>query len=67
VPIQIETPLIQMSKADIVRLAIEVHAPLELTWSCYADGESPCGHCDSCQLRAKGFAEAGCVDPALDA
>lgn len=65
VPMRIETPLIALSKADIVRLAVDVRAPLELTWSCYADGERPCGRCDSCQLRAKGFAEAGVLDPTL--
>lgn len=62
---RIETPLIDKTKADIVRLAIALHAPLELTWSCYAQGPRPCGECDSCRLRAKGFAEAGIEDPAL--
>lgn len=65
VSIQISTPLIEMSKADIVRLGVEVGAPLERTWSCYRAGPAPCGACDSCVLRAKGFAEAGVVDPAL--
>lgn len=62
---QVETPLIALTKADIVRLALEAGAPLADTWSCYAGGAAPCGHCDSCLLRAKGFAEAGQVDPAL--
>jgi 7-cyano-7-deazaguanine synthase len=65
VPIEIETPLIEKSKADIVRLAIEIGAPLVHTWSCYGAGPEPCGQCDSCVLRAKGFAEAGANDPAL--
>jgi 7-cyano-7-deazaguanine synthase len=65
VTIQIETPLIAMSKAEIVRAAIGAGAPLEHTWSCYAGGDAPCGRCDSCLLRAKGFAEAGVSDPAL--
>jgi 7-cyano-7-deazaguanine synthase len=65
VTIQIETPLIAMSKAEIVRAAVEAEAPLEHTWSCYAGGDAPCGRCDSCLLRAKGFAEAGVTDPAL--
>ena len=65
VPFRIETPLIDRTKADIVRLGVEVGAPLGLTWSCYAGGERPCGRCDSCRLRAKGFAEAGLPDPAL--
>jgi 7-cyano-7-deazaguanine synthase len=64
---RIHTPLASMTKADIVRAAIEVQAPLALTWSCYdptPEGR-PCGLCDSCRLRAKGFAEAGVTDPAL--
>ena len=63
---RIETPLIDMTKAEIVSLATELDAPLHLTWSCYAEGPRPCGECDSCLLRAKGFAEAGADDPALD-
>jgi 7-cyano-7-deazaguanine synthase len=64
-PVDILTPLIDLSKADIVRLGVEVGAPLELTWSCYLGGDRPCGECDACRLRAKGFAEAGVDDPAL--
>jgi len=67
VPFRVETPLISMSKAEIVRQAAAAGAPLALTWSCYAGGERPCGRCDSCLLRAKGFAEAGLPDPALAA
>jgi len=62
---QIHSPLIEMSKADIVRKAIELGVDLSLTHSCYdpsATGAA-CGKCDSCVLRAKGFAEAGAVDP----
>ncbi|MBI4051699.1 MAG: 7-cyano-7-deazaguanine synthase QueC [Elusimicrobia bacterium] len=66
VRIAILTPLIKMTKAQIVRLATELRVPLELTWSCYAGGERPCGKCDSCKLRAKGFEEAGVSDPALE-
>lgn len=58
-------PLLRLSKAGIVELARKVKAPIELTWSCYAGGGRPCGRCDSCKLRAKGFAEAGVVDEAL--
>jgi 7-cyano-7-deazaguanine synthase len=65
VAIQIETPLIALSKAEIVRAAVAAGAPLEHTWSCYAGGDEPCGRCDSCLLRAKGFAEACVSDPAL--
>ena len=67
VPITIATPLIEMTKADIVRLAIELGAPVEHTWSCYGTGPDPCGRCDSCLLRQKGFTEAGVADPALAA
>ena len=61
----ITTPLIAMSKADIVRLALKLNAPIDITWSCYAGGETPCGRCDSCLLRAKGFEEASFTDPAV--
>lgn len=64
---RVHTPLSAMTKADIVRAAIAADAPIELTWSCYdpTPAGSPCGQCDSCRLRAKGFAEAGVTDPAL--
>ncbi len=65
VRIQVETPIIEMTKADIVRMALELDVPLEKTWSCYKGGDRPCGECDSCILRARGFAEAGVPDPAL--
>lgn len=64
---RVHAPLASMSKADIVRAAAAVDAPLALTWSCYdpTPAGKPCGECDSCRLRAKGFAEAGVADPAL--
>ena len=65
VPLQIEIPIIEMSKTDIVRLAMVLEAPLELTWSCYQGGEIPCGRCDSWILRASGFRTAGYPDPAV--
>ena len=65
IPIRVETPIIEMSKAEIVRMAVELNAPLELTWSCYQGNPKPCGSCDSCILRAKGFSEAGVDDPLL--
>ncbi|MCI4371533.1 MAG: 7-cyano-7-deazaguanine synthase QueC [Thermoplasmata archaeon] len=61
--IEIRTPLIRMSKADIVRKGQELDVPWELTWSCYLGGGKACGACDSCQLRLKGFREAGVKDP----
>jgi len=64
-PVDVRTPLIDLTKADIVRLGVEVAAPLELTWSCYLGSDRPCRECDACRLRAKGFAEAGVDDPAL--
>jgi 7-cyano-7-deazaguanine synthase len=63
--IRIHTPLIHMSKADIVRRAVALGVDLSLTHSCYdpsPEGRA-CGHCDSCLLRQKGFQEAGVVDP----
>ena len=64
-PIKIETPLIAMTKAEIVSLALVEKAPIERTWSCYRGGARPCGECDSCILRAKGFREANVDDPSL--
>ncbi len=64
-PIAIRTPLIERTKAEIVRLGVDLDAPLHLTWSCYRGGTMPCGSCDACVLRAAGFAAAGVADPAL--
>ncbi len=61
--IEIRTPLIAMSKADIVRKGEELGVPWALTWSCYRGEDKACGVCDSCQLRLKGFREAGVKDP----
>ncbi len=61
--IEIRTPLIEMSKADIVRQGEELGVPWALTWSCYQGEDKACGVCDSCQLRLKGFREAGVKDP----
>lgn len=64
-PVEVRAPLLELGKADIVRLGMELRAPLRLTWSCYRGGLRPCGSCDSCDLRERGFAAAGTADPAL--
>jgi 7-cyano-7-deazaguanine synthase len=63
--LQIHTPLAKLNKAGIVRLAVEVGLNFALTHSCYDPDQEgrPCGQCDSCLLRRKGFEEAGVVDP----
>ena len=61
--IKIVTPIIELSKAEIVRKGLELNAPLELSWSCYKSEELACGKCDSCALRLRGFARAGVNDP----
>ncbi len=66
-PLRIEAPLLHLSKAQIVRLGASLLVPFDMTWSCYRGGKRPCGKCDSCRLRAKGFGEAGIADPLLAA
>lgn len=61
--IQIRTPIIDLTKAEIVKKGIELKAPLELTWSCYKSEDLACGSCDSCALRLRGFEQAGVEDP----
>lgn len=61
--IQIVTPVLHKTKAEIVALGMELNAPFELTWSCYADNEEACGVCASCRLRLKAFTSAGFTDP----
>jgi 7-cyano-7-deazaguanine synthase len=61
--IRIVTPVIAMSKAEIVRQGQALGAPFEMTWSCYQAEDVACGDCESCRLRLKGFAEAGLADP----
>jgi 7-cyano-7-deazaguanine synthase len=63
--IKIVAPLVHKRKREIVQLGIELSAPFHLNWSCYGPGPRPCGECESCLLRARGFAEAGILDPAL--
>jgi len=61
--IRIETPLISLSKRDIVQKGRELGAPFHLTWSCYRDSDTACGVCDSCALRLRAFQQAGIDDP----
>ncbi len=62
-PVTVVAPLMKMSKAEIVRLGMRLNAPYELSWSCYRGTGKACGRCDSCNLRLKGFMEAGIRDP----
>lgn len=61
--IKIKTPIIDLSKAEIVRKGLELNAPLQLSWSCYKNEDLACGACDSCALRLRGFERAGETDP----
>ena len=61
--VQIVTPVIHLTKKDIVKKGIELKAPLHLTWSCYQNEDAACGVCESCKLRLKGFELAGEKDP----
>lgn len=63
--IKIFTPLIKMTKAEIIKSGRKLRVPYEFTWSCYSGGRQPCRKCDSCILRAKGFKEAGFMDPLI--
>jgi 7-cyano-7-deazaguanine synthase len=60
--IELFTPLIHLKKEDIVKEALKLNVPLELTWSCYQNEDKACGVCDSCRLRLKGFEKAGVKD-----
>ena len=64
--IKISAPLLRKTKSEIICLGSRLGVPYALTWSCYAGGKKPCGACDSCMLRRKGFREAGITDPAYD-
>jgi len=61
--IEIETPVIDMHKSEIVQKGVELGAPLGLTWSCYQSDDEACGLCDSCRLRLRAFSQAGHTDP----
>lgn len=64
--IKVITPLIHKGKAEIIRLGRRLGVPFGLTWSCYQGGAKPCGKCDSCYFRMKGFKEAGIKDPLIN-
>lgn len=61
--ISLKTPIIALKKSAIIRKALELNAPLHLTWSCYQESREACGLCESCLLRLRGFNEAGVEDP----
>ena len=61
--IRISTPVINLSKPEIIRTGLRLGAPLDLTWSCYQASELACGECDSCALRLRAFRLAGSEDP----
>ncbi len=61
--IKVFTPLVNKKKSDIIKIGASLRVPWDLTWSCYEGGRRPCGKCDSCRLRKKGFGDAGITDP----
>ncbi len=61
--IRVVTPLIAMLKSEIVRLGVEIGAPLHVSWSCYSGQNEACGRCESCALRLRAFHDAGLTDP----
>ncbi len=62
-PIEIVNPLIEYSKTDVLKLAIKLQVPLQLTWSCYENAKTPCGKCRGCRMRAEAFFAVGINDP----
>ena len=64
--LQIEAPFVNMTKADVVKLGLEINVPYELTWSCYEGGDKPCGVCGTCIDRQAAFEKNGVMDPLLN-
>jgi len=63
--IKVITPIINLTKTDIVKIGIELGVPFEYTWSCYRNNDIACGKCDSCALRLRGFSKMGISDKIL--
>lgn len=63
--LKIDAPFVNISKAEVVKIGLEIGVPYELTWSCYEGGDKPCGRCATCIDRAKAFEKNGVQDPAL--
>ncbi|MDR3256103.1 MAG: 7-cyano-7-deazaguanine synthase QueC [Endomicrobium sp.] len=61
----VQTPLLKLNKAQIIKLGTKLNVPYQDTWTCYNGYEKPCMRCDSCKLRAKGFKETKIKDPAI--
>lgn len=64
-PVEIETPLAELTRNEVIRLGMRMHVPLELTWSCIASSSAPCGVCLGCATRHRGFLDAALPDPLL--
>lgn len=63
--LKVEAPFVNMTKAEVVKMGLELNAPYELTWSCYEGKDVPCGKCGTCIGRAAAFAANGVSDPAI--
>lgn len=64
--VRVVAPLVNLDKAGVVKLGLSIDVPYKYTWSCYAGGDKPCGHCGTCIDRAKAFEANGISDPALE-
>lgn len=64
--VRVVAPLVNLNKAGVVKLGLSIGVPYKYTWSCYAGGDKPCGHCGTCIDRAKAFEENRISDPALE-